>query len=332
MKIERITEFEHFRKIRRRWNSLLFSSDENSIFLTHQWFYSWWKCFSEGKFLEILLFKDGQREPIGIAPLMVKKNSLYFMASPEVTDYCDFITAKGRAEEFYHRFLAYLKIQYSGIKKVELMNLKSSSPALFFLPQLGPKYNFSCSFSEIEVSPVLELPSTYEDFLRLLDRKYRHELRRKLRRMDNLQGVKTVKVTNPKNLQTSIETFIDLHRKSDPSKQEFWKRKGMVDFFREITLQFSSQRWVELNFLMYKEDIMATLFNFSYENQIFFYNIAYDKDYGRYSPGLFLFNHCLKQAIIEKKKRADFLRGREKYKYYFGAEESKIFQLTLTME
>lgn len=332
MKVERITDFEDFKKIRAGWNTLLLLSEENSIFLTHEWFYSWWKCFSEGKSLEILRFQDEQGEMIGIAPLMTEENILRFIASQEVTDYCDFITAKGRGEEFYENLLGYLKIQYSGIKRIELINIKSSSPTLVFLPQVAPKHDFSCLSFEVEVAPILELPSSYEDFLRLLNRKSRHELRRKLRRMDNLQGVKIVKAADPKGLLTSIETFIDLHRKSAPSKREFWQRRGMVDFFREIILQFYPKKWVKLNFLLHEEKIMASLLNFSYEDQIYFYNIAYNKDYALYSPGLFLFNHCLKQAIIEKKKKADFLRGREKYKYYFGAKESKIFHLTLTLE
>lgn len=75
---------------------------------------------------------------------------------------------------------------------------------------------------------------------------------------------------------------------------------------------------------------MAALLNFSYSDQILFYNVAFNKDFSRYSPGLFLFNHCIKQAISKGKKKADFLRGREKYKYYFGAEDSKIFRLILT--
>lgn len=332
MRVERISDVKSFQKIRTNWSKLLLSSEENSIFLTHEWFYSWWECFSEGKSLEIFLFKDEQGAPIGIAPLMAEGNALRFIASQEVTDYCDFILVKGRAQEFYENLLDYLRIHYSSLKRIELINLKSSSPTLAFLPRLAPKHNFCCSFSEIGAAPTLKLPSSYEDFLRLLSRKNRHELRRKLRRMDNLQGIKTVKVIDPKSLQTSIETFVGLHRRSSPSKEEFWKRKGMVNFFREIIFQFSPKRWVELIFLFYGEEIMASLLNFTYGDQIYFYNIAYDKNYAWYSPGLFLFNHCLKQAIIEEKKKADFLRGREKYKYYFGAKESKIFHLSLILE
>lgn len=330
MKVERIQDLESLKEQKDRWNELLFSSEQNCIFLTHEWISSWWKCFSEDNSLEILIFKDEKENPVGIAPFMTKNKTLRFIASHEVSDYCDVITVNGRRKEFYENLLNYFRINYSDIKKIELMNIKSSSPTLAFLPSLVLEHEFSSSCTETEVAPLLELPSSYEDYMRRLSKKTRHELRRKLRRMESLKGVKTEKITDTKELQSSIKTFIALHKKGGSSKEKFWERKGMSDFFHEITYRFSLQKWVELNFLLYEDRVLAGLLDFSYSDQIYFYNVAFDRDFAWYSPGLFLFNYCIKQAISEGKRKVDFLRGREKYKYYFGAEESKIFQLTLT--
>ena len=330
MKVERIQDSESLKEQKDRWNELLFSSEQNCIFLTHEWISSWWKCFSEDNSLEILIFTDEKENPVGIAPFMTKNRTLRFIASHEVSDYCDAITVEGRREEFYVDLLNYFKTDYSDIKKIELINLKSSSPTLAFLPSLAPEHEFSSSCTETEVVPLLDLPSSYEDYMRRLSKKNRHELRRKFKRMESLDGVKIKQITDTKELESSIETFITLHKKGGPSREKFWERKGMSDFFHEVTYRFSLQKWVELNFLFHEDRIMASLLNFSYSDQIYFYNVTFNKDFAWYSPGLFLFNHCIKQAISEGKRKADFLRGREKYKYYFGAEDSKIFQLTLT--
>lgn len=329
MRVERITTLEDFRKIRNQWNSLLRSSEDNSIFYTHEWFCSWWKSFSFGKSLETLLFKDKQGELLGIAPLMSEGNKLRFIASQEVTDYCDFVVRKGKAEEFYPQLLDYLETHYSNVEKIELINIKSTSLTLASLPRTAHKYGYSCLQSKAEVAPFLDLPPTYEEFLSLLSRKNRHELRRKLRRINNLEGVKIAKIINPPGSQTAIKAFIDLHKQSEPSKKKFWEKEGMVDFFREITLQFSEKKWLALLFLCHDEKIMASLLNFSYNDQVHFYNVAYNRDYSWYSPGLFLFDRSIKQAISENKRKADFLRGRERYKYYFGTKESRILSLTL---
>jgi CelD/BcsL family acetyltransferase involved in cellulose biosynthesis len=330
MKVERIRDPESLEELKDSWNEFLFSSEQSCIFLTHEWISSWWKCFSEDNSLEILIFKDEEGSLAGIAPFLIKNKTLRFIASQEVSDYCDVITLKERRAEFYENLLSYLKTNYSDMKKIELMNLKASSPTLSFLPRLAPEHGFSASCTEAEVAPLLELPSSYEDYIKGLSKKNRHELRRKLKRIESLEGVKITKVTDTRELQSSLETFIALHKEGSPSKERFWEKKGMSDFFQEVASRFSLQKWVELNLLFYEDRIMAALLNFSYSDQILFYNVAFHKDFARYSPGLFLFNHCLKQAISEGKRKADFLRGREKYKYYFGAEDSKIFRLILT--
>ena len=330
MKVENIRDVGSFQKIKDAWNKLLFSSKQNSIFFTHEWFASWWKCFSEDNSLEVLIFKDREGDPLGIGPFMIRNKILRFIASKEVSDYCDVIADNGRREEFYENLLNYFRLNYSDIEKIELMNIKSSSPTLDFLVRLAPKHKFSCSVTKTEVAPLLELPSSYEDYLGCLGKKNRHELRRKLRRMESLKGIKTVKITDTQELKSSIETFIALHRKGSPSKAKFWEKKEMSDFFHEIAYRFSIQKWIELNFLFYEDRIMAALLNFSCSDQVYFYNVTFNRDFAWYSPGIFLFNQCIKDAISEGKRTADFLRGREEYKYYFGAKDNKIFHVTLT--
>ena len=245
MNVERITDLESLKKLEDKWNELLFSSEQNCIFITHQWIYSWWKCFKEDNSLEILLLKDKSGVPFGIAPLMVKDGIFRFVGSQEVSDYCDFIIAYRRTEEFYKNLLNYFKSNNSVVKKIELMNIKSSSPTLTILPRLAGEYNFSCSFSEIEVAPVLDLQYSYENYLSRLSKKNRHELRRKLRRIESLKGIKTTKIKSTAELKTSIETFIAFHKKGTHSKVKFWERRGMSDFFREVVYRFSLKKWAE---------------------------------------------------------------------------------------
>lgn len=329
MKIERITNIESLKKVEEEWNSLLFSSEWNCIFLTHEWLTSWWKCFSEDSSLEILLFRDEEGVLFGAAPFMKKDGILQFICSQEVSDYCDVFAARGRREEFYENLMNYLETNYPDLRKIELMNIKASSPTLDFLPRLASRQKFSCFCVEKEAVLMLEIPSSYDDYLAGLGKKNRHELRRKLRRLEELKGIKIEKITDADGLRSSLRTFIALHKRSSPLKEEFWDKEGMVDFFHELVRRFSRRKWVELNFLIHENKALAALLNFPYENQIYFYNAAFDRDFARFSPGIFLFNYCIKQAISEKKQRVDFLRGRERYKYYFGAKESKIFQLTM---
>jgi CelD/BcsL family acetyltransferase involved in cellulose biosynthesis len=212
------------------------------------------------------------------------------------------------------------------------MNVPSSSSTLDDLPRLAPKYGFSCAKEEVEVAPVLELPVSYEVYLENLSKKKRHELRRKLRRMGFLDGIRVEKITDTKNLRTYLDIFIALHKQGSTSKAKFWKKPKMTAFFHEMANRFSLREWIELNVLFYEDRILASLLNFSYSDRIYSYNVAFDRDFAWYSPGIFLFDHCIQEAISTGKKISDFLRGREEYKYYFGAKDSKIFRLILMPE
>ena len=65
-----VTDLEQFKALSATWDSLLLESqDDNSIFLTHEWLWTWWRYFGDVKKLNILLIeKEGQA--IGIVPLM----------------------------------------------------------------------------------------------------------------------------------------------------------------------------------------------------------------------------------------------------------------------
>ena len=331
MLIEKIGNFEEIHYIKNEWNQLVFLSKGRNIFLTYEWFYSWWKCFSEGKNLEIFLIRNDDKNLIGIAPMMKKDKIIKLIGSQEVSDYTDFIIANQKEKIFFRFFLKYLKEKRSEIENLELINVRDSSPTVQALPLIASDYNINCILKEIEVAPFLYLPSSYEEYLAKLSNKNRHELKRKLKRIESLDDLKIKKINNLKELRNSIDDFISLHKKSSPEKALFWNERTYC-FFKEICNQFSPNKWIELYFLIYKDKIISSLLIFSYSENLYFFNSAYDKEFSWYSPGLYLFNYCIRQAILDKKIKIDFLRGGEKYKYNFGAEKSNLYKLNLKLK
>ncbi len=330
MRVERIKEFEKFVRLRKQWDTLLFRSGQHTLFLTHQWFDAWWCCFGREYELEILTVVDERDNIIAVAPLMSRDKNLYFIANHEVTDYCDFISLADKTNEFYKAMLDHLEQHCPHILSIELINIPAGSATLSSLPRFASKRNFSCEILESEVIPVLNLPVSYDAYIQSLSRKNRHELRRKLRKTESLGQIRVQRITEPQELSTAIQDFIALHRESSLSKQEFWQKEGMSDFFRRLTQLFSLEKWMELNLLYSRDELIAGLLNFVYADNLYFYNMAYHKEFSSYSPGFFLFHHSIRQAMEEKKKVANFLRGREKYKYSFGAKDSKIYNLILS--
>ena len=329
MHIERIVTYERFVEVKKDWNGLLSRSGQNSPFLTHQWFDAWWRSFGENSTLEVLFFRDDSGSPVGMAPLMVTGEVLEFIASQEVTDYCDFFFSDDRRDEFYIGLSDYFLRNSDKWSKIELINIPETSPTLSELPRMDSAHRFVCQLDESEVVPVLTLPQSSGVYIDGLGRKNRHELRRKLRKLEALGEIRIQYIRKPEKMQDAIERFVSLHRKSSPEKREFWEKKGMTGFFHALSGLFSSENWAEMSELYTEERMIAALLSFRYKNKVYFYNIAYDKDFSPYSPGFSLFHHAIEQAIAKRMQIADFLRGREKYKYFFGAKESKIYSLKL---
>lgn len=323
-----VKDVQSFQSLNHKWNKLLFSLESVCPFLTHEWFSSWWECFGKDFWLNILLFENDRRQLCGIAPLMCSKQGIYFMASQEVTDYCDFICSPEKREEFFDLLLNYLTTNHPD-KRVELINIPHSSPSLFFLSSLAPQYNLHLIKKISETTPVLPLPSSYKKYLTGLTRKNRHEIRRKLKRINCLSPSRTISLTQPQKIMPIIERFRQVHKNSSPQKREFWEKEGMSCFFKEMSVRFATKGWLEMDCLFSGPELISVLLNFTFPSHVYFYNVAYNTEYAWYSPGLYLFQKSIKRAITQGKKEVDFLRGNEQYKYNLGAEERKIYNLTL---
>jgi CelD/BcsL family acetyltransferase involved in cellulose biosynthesis len=329
MKIERITTYEKFGEFKREWNGLLVRSGQNRPFLTHQWFDAWWQSFGHQGEMGILFFKDDTGNLVGIAPLMATQGKHRFLASQEVTDYCDFIFLKDDYNSYHDYLWDYLSGDDSGCADLELINIPESSPTISNIGESVGRNNWIREVFDSEVIPVLSLPGSYDEFLQNLGRKNRHELRRKKRRFESLGNVRIERITAPDMLNPAIDEFITLHSASSPAKREFWAMQGMPAFFLRVCRLFARESWVELFRLWLEARTIAALLSFSYEGTQYFYNIAYDIEFSGYSPGFYLFDYAIERAIEKGFNVANFLRGGEKYKYFFGAKESKIYSLKL---
>lgn len=331
MPIKRVTSIEELGSLGPVWDEVHHSCKRGDVFLTFEWFSSWWNNLSEDHSLEVLVFRDQERRPFGIAPLMRRGDSLSFIASHEVTDYCDFVITEEREEFFFKQFFGFIREAFPEISRLELMNIRDSSTTLVILPGLASELGCACELKLSEVAPVLRLPLAYEEYLSLLGRKDRHELRRKLRRLESLPDVRVEKVTQPEDFDWGLDIFIQLHRSSSLAKAGFWQKTGMISFFKEMSGRLAEKHWSELAILFSGDHVLGALLSFLYFDEVHLYNVTYNQAYQRFSPGYYLFHESIRQAIEENRKKVDFLRGKEKYKYDFGAQDSKIWSLSLNL-
>jgi CelD/BcsL family acetyltransferase involved in cellulose biosynthesis len=82
---------------------------------------------------------------------------------------------------------------------------------------------------------------------------------------------------------------------------------------------------LRLHALRLDERIVAVLYALFAKGRACFYLSGFDPDLCAISPGTLTVGHALAHAIAEGAREFDFLRGRERFKYYWGARDRPCY-------
>jgi CelD/BcsL family acetyltransferase involved in cellulose biosynthesis len=313
-------EPESFDGLEKAWRKLLSVCSTNHIFLTPQWQKAWWQTFGNGSEL-MLLSVYGDTELIGIVPLMRRGKTISFVGSSDVCDYMDFIVHRGREVTVFSHLLDYLEpMEWDAI---ELRSLLPDSLVLSHFAPLAKQLNYLVEVTKEDVSLQLVLPSSWEKYLSKLQGKDRRELRRKLRRLDQTKSTRFYTVTEKEQIHQSLEDFFELFKLSGDAKAGFMTNQ-MRCFFNTMAYSLAEEGNIRLSFLDMEGARVASTICFDYEHEFYLYNSGYNPEYASFSVGLILKVFCLRDGIFESKKRFDFLRGAEPYKYDLGGHDIPI--------
>ena len=320
------TPIVSFQEIEREWESVLRDSPENTLFLTSQWQKVWWDTFGEGHTMCGFTYPESN-EISAIASLAKSGDTVSFIGSEDTFDYNDFLIRPGHEVGFYQTLLDCMEEQKFGM--LRLVSLRETSPTLQILPDLARKHGYTVEVKEEDVTSGIGLPSTWDEYLSLLNKKNRHELRRKIRRMDSQTDWKWYSLSEPTEVNERLGEFIKLMRQSRADKDEFMTPER-ERFFYNITQRMSELGLLQLYFLHMDGVTVATSLCFDYGGSRLLYNSGYDPEYAYYSVGLLLNAMCLKDAIEQGLTYFDFLRGPEPYKAHLGGQQRNLYQMVVT--
>ena len=321
-----ITPITSFQDIENEWESVLKDSPEDTLFLTHQWQKVWWDTFGDDHTMCGFTY-PASNEVAAIASLASSGDTVSFMGSEDTFDYNDFLIRPGHEEGFYQTLLECMDEQE--FKMLRLVSLRESSPTLELLPDMARKRGYTVEVEEEDVTSGIGLPGTWDEYLGLLNKKDRHELRRKIRRMDAQTDWKWYSVNEPGEVKERLAEFISLMRQSRADKDEFMTPER-EQFFYNITQRMSELGQLQLYFLDMDGSTVATSLCFDYGGSRLLYNSGYDPEYAYYSVGLLLNAMCLKDAIELGLTYFDFLRGPEPYKAHLGGQQRNLYQMVVT--
>jgi CelD/BcsL family acetyltransferase involved in cellulose biosynthesis len=334
MRIEIHSESGGFSALKPEWNDLVQRSYYNNLFLTWEWQSTWWKHLGEGSLLLLGMRAGDDGRLVGIAPLFRDRTAdgesvLYLVGCRDVSDYLDLIIENGQEETVYQALLDYLDGDAPAWDLVDFCNIPQQSQTSVKFREMAEARGYQTLVEVEDVCPIITLPETWEDYLMTLDKKQRHEVRRKLRKADGEADTRFIVVGPEDDLKTEMQSFVDLHQLSAPEKDEFMD-PTMQAFFFEVAEVLQAQGWLQLAFVQMDGQKAATLLNFDYGDSILVYNSGYDPTQFRHlSPGIVVTARSIEHAIALGRSEFDFLRGDEVYKYRFGAQDREVRRLLI---
>ncbi|MFC1927205.1 GNAT family N-acetyltransferase [Chloroflexota bacterium] len=309
------------------WDSLRHCLKWSSIFVLPAWLKAWWEAFGGEGELYLRTLRDGQKV-IGLAPLMVNGETASLTGSADVCDYLDFVIAPGKESNFFEVLLNDLRDK--GIKKLDLKPLRPDSTVFEHLLSIARKRGYDVNISTEDVSLELDLPTAWNEYLAVLSNKQRHEVRRKLRRLWEAGNVEHHCVGISREVEGYLDTFLNLFSLSKDEKASFMDPK-MESFFRSLAKAMAEIGLLRLGVLQLDKIPAAMTMGFDYNDSHYLYNSAYDPQFSYLSVGLLCKILCLKESIEKGKKKWNFLKGGEPYKYQLGGQEIPLYSCQITI-
>jgi CelD/BcsL family acetyltransferase involved in cellulose biosynthesis len=309
------------------WNDSANRLNWDCLFALPGWLKAWWQTFGRDR-TPYLCSIHSRGELIGMAPLMVEDQTARLMGDTDVCDFQDVVVVPGREKAFLSALFDHLKEQ--GIRQLDLEAVRSDSTLYRHLAPATADQPYAVDCRSVGATMVLDLPSSWDAYLRQLTGKQRHEVRRKFRRLKEAGRVKIRAVHAAADISSAMDTFLALFKKNRTDKAHFMTDQ-MASFFRTLSIELASARILRLFLLTLDDAVVAAVMCFDHDETFHLYNNGYDEGYHALSVGLLSKLFTLKESIRLGKKRYDFLKGTEVYKHRLGARQIPLYRCRICL-
>ena len=299
-----------------------------SVFVSPVCLQTWWQVFGSGADLFLRAVWQGENI-IGIAPFLVREKTVSFVGSADICDYLDFIVAPSMERDFFSTLLDDLREK--GINRLDLNPVRFDSAVLTQLAAIARERGYEVLCTPEDISLEMDLPSTWDEYLAVLTTKQRHEVRRKLRRLSEAGKVDYYFVTDSVAVPEVMGTFLKMFTESRQDKANFMTAR-MESFFRLLADTMAEAGLLRLGVLELDAQPTAMIMCFDYHDCVYLYNSGYDPEFNYLSVGLLSKALAIKDSIQRGRKRFDFLKGAESYKYHLGGKEVPLYRCQITIK
>jgi CelD/BcsL family acetyltransferase involved in cellulose biosynthesis len=302
---ETLLEHSAFESIRDEWDILHRAASEPLPTLTSAWLSAWWQAFGEESQLSIRLVRKNGTLVLG-APLCISRDwyrgrrvrKLHLLSNVWVDR--SGLLATGNWQSHLAIFVKLLMRQLgSEYDLLEFGPLASDSILLSAFRKELTKYRALVEFVPSLRSPYMMLAGDWDNVLAQLSSSFRQTVKRKLRKIDNLDGVRFEVRHDPEVFaeigQISLETWQHDEGTSMVSQLK------IREFYSTIIERASQDQSLRVGLMWIKDQPVAFEFNLISQRTLYNFKLGFRKSHADLSPGLLLKVFVLKELLSELK-------------------------------
>lgn len=333
MRVQLINHFHDLIEMKEVWNRLLVESSSNFPFLTMEWQSSWWKAFGQEKELFVLAaYEKTSQIPSGIAPFMIRNSAgfkiMEFIGTGN-SDYLDFIIRE-KNEETIHSFFAFLNSRRSFWDLIYIKDVLCGSENIPYLLKEAKSLGWLVFKSPAAIYPYIDITGDWQEFLSTKSSNFRYTLKKYERFLKKEEpGLRIEQKTGIDSGSRVLNDLINIEKRSWKAATRAARLQSAQsrNFYSDFLRQFTLSGWLNLWIGYIRNSPVAYLINFDYNNKIWFYNSAYDKEFDQIGIGSIVNYLAIKDAFFRGKKEYDFLKGREIFKSRWASDLRESVQL-----
>lgn len=321
-----IRDFPVLQRLSSDWDNLWTRCPGATPFQRPEWVLAWTQTF-QPQHLVVIEVRCGDIL-VGLAPLFLYHAGEERVLAPlaaSVSDYLDWLVDPSASSEILATIFEMLQSTGTPWHRLDLTDLPPTSPLLQFDFE-----DWDCQRSEETACPVLTLPSSASSVEDLLAAKPRHNLRTARRRTERL-GKAQIEVATQSTLEEFLTAMMTLHssRWGDCGASGMLAEDRVREFHRRAAPALLERNVLRLYAFRLNARLVATLYALAEEDTIYCYLQGFDPAYSALSPGAQILAAVIDDALRNGKSKVDFLRGREAYKYTWGAQDRRTYRLCL---
>jgi CelD/BcsL family acetyltransferase involved in cellulose biosynthesis len=307
------------------WAGLHAAQPEATPFMSPAWATAWWPRYGNGARPLTIVVRDAG-EVVALAPLAMRRRGPLRTLEPvgvDPGDYWDVLARPDIRAEAVREVARELLRRAGAWDAAVLRCLPPGSGLIEALREQGARIGIDKPIP----APAIELPATFDEYLASLSSSRRQNLRRHLKRLDGGE-VTLHEVSDAAELGPALDRWQAFRRAQWDSAGRDINPEHLSERFRAFVEEVVTALLPAGQAMVWEfrrdGEVVGTYVNFADPLSYFWYLGGFDPAVASLGLGKIAIGHGIRTSVEAGRRRYDFARGAEEYKYWYGAQDREL--------